>query len=444
MNQHYVWGLIESEIRIYTHDIVKANHDKDFRSLAVFPLSELKDCKLVVVRADYKGDVVVETVTGTMWQPGGWIVWTLIWRGHMLLLQPPESLDAEVFLDRWQPRDTALGFLFFWHSRHDQERTAPGPVACRLCRGQKAGEAEFALCRRNSNLAAAAIVGCIRAGAEPSGPSFKVRGRVLCFQEVFAGSAVLSKAFEAAGVKVIEPIEVFEDPHRRQGYREAFDLTLPQVQKDLIYAAGRGPANIWWIASPCTSFCDWGLQNGGTRTFECPARGAGGADLKPTELEGNLLSKVGAEVFLKALESGAFPIAESTASSGWWKEILARPDVAFVEFPMCAFGLGPMDEDGFYHHRTRLVFPRNEAVVAAFSSAAHRHVVLKGARPGQKVTRCTEAGVYAKDFVRTVVEVLQRVVQVGGEGDEANPPHRHRWCRGRPGRWSGPSARPVS
>ena len=163
--------------------------------------------------------------------------------------------------------------------------------------------------------------------------------------------------------------------------------------------------------------------------------GAGGADLKPTELEGNLLSKVGAEVFLRALESGAFPIAESTASSGrypkmwdtpWWKEILARPDVAFVEFPMCVFGLGPMDEDGFYHHRTRLVFPRNEAVVAAFSrrcpgvGAAHR-------RPGQKVTRCTEAGVYAKDFVRTVVEVLQRVVQVGGEGDEANPPQRHRW-----------------
>ena len=183
-------------------------------------------------------------------------------------------------------------------------------------------------------------------------------------------------------------------------------------------------------------------QNGGTRTFECPAGGAGGADLKPTELEGNLLSKIGAEVFLRALESGAFPIAESTASSGrypkmwdtpWWKEILARLDVAFVEFPMCAFGLGPMDEDGFYHHRTRLVFPRNEAVVAAFSrrcpgvGAAHRHVPLKGARPGQKVTRCTEAGVYAKDFVRTVVEVLQRVVQVGGEGDEANPPQRHRW-----------------
>ena len=253
---------IESEIRIYTRDIVKANHDKDFRSLAVFPLSELEDCKLVVVRADYKGDVVVETVTGTVWQPGGWIVWTLIWRGHMLLLQPPESLDAEVFLDRWQPHDTpALGFLFFWHSRHDQERTAPGPVACRLCRGRKAGDADFTLCRRNSNRAAAAIVGCIRAGAEPGGPSFKVRGRVLCFQEVFAGSAVLSSAFEAAGVKVMEPIEVFEDPHRRQGYREAFDLTLPQVQKDLIYAAGGGPANIWWIASPCTSFCDWGLQN---------------------------------------------------------------------------------------------------------------------------------------------------------------------------------------
>ena len=46
---------IENELRTYTHDIVKANHDKDFRSLAAFPLAELEDCRLVVVRADYKG-----------------------------------------------------------------------------------------------------------------------------------------------------------------------------------------------------------------------------------------------------------------------------------------------------------------------------------------------------------------------------------------------------
>ena len=59
----------------------------------------------------------------------------------MVFLEPPPTLQTEVFLDRWQPYDTpALGFLFFWHSRHDQEKTAPGLVPCRLCRGRKAGD----------------------------------------------------------------------------------------------------------------------------------------------------------------------------------------------------------------------------------------------------------------------------------------------------------------
>ena len=171
---------IENELRTYTHDIVKANHDKDFRSLAAFPLAELEDCKLVVVRADYKGDAVVETVTGTLWQPGGWVLWTLIWRGHMVLLEPPESLQPGVFLERRQPHDTpALGFLFFWHSRHDQERTATGTSFCRLCKGRKAGDLAPLACRRSSNLAAAAIVGCIRAGSVPRGLGRPVRGRLL-------------------------------------------------------------------------------------------------------------------------------------------------------------------------------------------------------------------------------------------------------------------------
>ena len=158
---------------------------------------------------------------------------------------------------------------------------------------------------------------------------------------------------------------MFHDPHMRQGYVEACDLTLPHVIKDMIYSAKRGKANVWWFSPPCTSFCDWSLENGGTRTFECPEGGANGAPLKDVEHLGNSLSKAAADGFLAALEGNAFPIAESTARSGrypkmwdlpWWRAILARPDVDFVEFPMCAFGLGPPEGDGFYHHRTRVVF----------------------------------------------------------------------------------------
>ena len=427
---------IEAEIRIYTHDMIRANHDKDFRSHAVFPTADLEDCKLVVIRADYKGDIVMETVTGTMWQDGGWVIWTLIWRGHMVLLEPPDGTNVGFVLDKWQPHDTpALGFLFFWDSRYDQERTSPGTIFCRLCKpARKAGERVFAQevlgPRKDSNLAAAAIVGCIRAGASVPGGLYPLRGRSLCFQEVFAGSGVMTQGWLRAGVRCMEPIEVYEEPHLKQGYRAAFDLTLPDVRQRLLYQARDGQANVWWLAGPCTSFCDW---NNGTRSFQRPEGGSGGRPLTESEEIGNILSEVEAVLFETCLESGAFPIAESTARSGrypkmWdlpcWRRILARPDVQWVEFPMCAFGLGPEDEEGFYHHKTRLAFPRCEPLAAALSrrcpgvGAAHRHIPLKGSRPGSNATRCTEAGVYALDFVEAVVSVLTQVLCAGGKAPQ--------------------------
>ena len=186
---------IEAEIRTYAHDILKVNHNKDFRSHAVFPVKDLEDCCLVVIRAGYKGDIVVETVMGTMWHAGGWVLWTLIWKGHMVLLEPPPDLDVAFFMARWQPHNTpALGFLFLWHSRHDQERTAPGTICCRLCcQGRKAGDKALdqnAL-RKDRSLAAAAIVGF---GASQMA-QIRVREKKLCLQEVFAGAGALSKAW---------------------------------------------------------------------------------------------------------------------------------------------------------------------------------------------------------------------------------------------------------
>ncbi|CAE7364654.1 unnamed protein product, partial [Symbiodinium sp. CCMP2456] len=406
---------IEAEIRVYTHDTLK----------------DLEDCKLVVIRADYKGDVVVETVTGPLWRDNGWTLWTLIWRGHMVFLEPPATLQTEVFLDRWQPYDTpALGFLFFWHSRHDQEKTAPGLVQCRLCRGRKAGDLAVSL-RRESNLAAAAIVGCIRAGSQPLVEKIIVRGDALCFQEVFAGVGVMTGGWAEAGIKVLSPVEVWSEPEARHGYRPDCDLTKGDVQKRLLCSAANGQANIWWIAPPCTSFCDWGAQNNGTRTFACPWGGANNKPHKEVELQGNLLSKVAAEIFLNVLRNGGFPVVESSGRSGryskmwdlpWWREILARPDVQFVEFPMCAFGLGPADGSGFYHHKTRVAFRRCDAFAKALSrccpgvGAAHKHIPLGGARPGAARSRCAEAGVYPSEFVRTVVSTLQQVLFVSLPG----------------------------
>ena len=74
---------VEHELRMYSHDILKAHHDKDYRALAVFPLNDLDHLRLVVLRVDYKGDLLVETVTGSQWTEQQPDVWALICRGHM-------------------------------------------------------------------------------------------------------------------------------------------------------------------------------------------------------------------------------------------------------------------------------------------------------------------------------------------------------------------------
>ena len=236
----------------------------------------------------------------------------------------------------------------------------------------------------------------------PSSPS----GLVL--KEFFGGHGVMSSGWRQAGEVALEEVELYEDPHRRTGCRESHDLANSIVQAQVMKEVDNDVLNVEWIACPCTTYCDWNLQNGGTRTFQQPMG-------EPTEKEamGNTLSNFGASLFERALLRGHFPIAESSGLSGrypkqWhlpaWQRILQRPDVDFLEIDMCGYGLAPADQqDGrhFYRHRTGLAFPRHSGFRTALFrlcpglSPTHHHVPLKGARPGADVTRCTEAGVYA-------------------------------------------------
>ena len=93
-------SAIEHELRVYVHDIVTAHHEKDFRSLAVFPLQDLQDVTVVVVRADHRGGLVVETVVGSQWGAEDPKIVCLIWKGHMTLLQPPDDQALEDLLSR--------------------------------------------------------------------------------------------------------------------------------------------------------------------------------------------------------------------------------------------------------------------------------------------------------------------------------------------------------
>ena len=440
-------SAVEHEARIYVHDLVTAHHEKDFRCLAMFPVADLQDAKIVVFRTDFKGGLLVESVVGSQWSPGGWTIPVLIWEGHMVVLEPPEDVDVTAFLDDEEHTVTpAFGFTFFWHSRHDQPRTAPGRLHCRLCKGvmRKAGEAP--LCRPKSCLAMIATMGpqgqdetqVLRGVAQVSSSSTS-NGLVL--QEVFAGTGRITEGWRRNGV-ALEPIEVYTNPHHKKGYRREHDLLKEDVRQKVKDKSKHGDANVWWIAAPCTSFCDWQLENGGTRTFAQP-EGTGEGPLGQREQEGNTLSTFSAELFEEALDHGHFPICESTAASGrypkqWdlpaWRRVLGREDVDYIDFPMCPFGLGPPDDPtAFYVHKTRLVFPKHWPLRQVLLrqcpglSSKHRHVGLRsGQRQGQTVMRCTEAGAYAWEFVTTVVAALQS--SLGGAGFSHHSSSGRRMC----------------
>ena len=144
---------------------------------------------------------------------------------------------------------------------------------------------------------------------------------------------MITQGWLQAGEVALEPIELYEDPHHRRGLRPDHDLSQPMVQERCLREVEEDKVNVEWLACPCTTFCDWNLQNNGTRTFSNPTG-------LPNDKEamGNCLAEFEAKIFEKALEKGHFPIAESSGRSGrypkMWnlpcQRILQRPDVDFL------------------------------------------------------------------------------------------------------------------
>ena len=337
--------VVEHELRMYARDILRAHHDKDYRAAAVFPLEEMDRLRLGTMRLDYKGDVILEYIPGGNWKEGQPTIWALIWRGHMTLLVPPSAKAVQNFEKNQEAVTTpSLGFHYFWHQRHDQPRTVPGVTVCRHCKPlKKAGAGEVdTLVRKESCLSALAMFVAGGQGGQfkvsPSTTSVGPSGMKL--QEFFAGHAVITNGWLKAGEHAGEPVELFADPHHRRGRREHHDLSKPAVQQAYLDALEADEFNVEWIACPCTTFCDWNLQNRGTRTFDNPMG-------QPNEKEamGNTLSLFGAQLFERALQRGHFPVAESSGLSGrypkqWhlpaWQKLLFAARMSTSSRSTCA------------------------------------------------------------------------------------------------------------
>jgi len=83
-------GKAEADVRVFAHDILHLDHDKDYRCLAAFPPSVFEGCTLHMVRMDPHGAVTTEIIRN----PGGpgksqWELWLLVSKCHMRVLNKP-------------------------------------------------------------------------------------------------------------------------------------------------------------------------------------------------------------------------------------------------------------------------------------------------------------------------------------------------------------------
>ena len=269
----------EAELRAHCHDLVHAGHDKDFRVLAVLPTPSLRALRLTVVHLDHSGGIIVEPVSGEEATHTSPRVWVLIHRGHMRLLIP-RGTGPDTWVGQQSVTDTpAYGWEWYFDRCRDQPATSPGDPTkqCRCCRAAKyaqdprprlVGEEEDLGSRAGSVLAAAALTPFCLARVGSVGPTYTVRGPQLRLIEVCAGTAGITKAWLAKGFAAEEPIELYEHPGRQEGPRPHMDVRRADVQQRLLAAAAHpeGP-NVWVLEPPCTSFSDWQIHNGGTRTY---------------------------------------------------------------------------------------------------------------------------------------------------------------------------------
>ena len=96
----------ENDLRVYLHDVLYRDHDKDYRTLVALPLSELEEWIVYVLRADYWGAFYVDAIVGSRYtSPKGKKpkkeIWVMIWQNHMRTLLPWD-IESVIHLP-WSP-----------------------------------------------------------------------------------------------------------------------------------------------------------------------------------------------------------------------------------------------------------------------------------------------------------------------------------------------------
>ena len=78
----------EIDCRVFAHDALTQNHDRDVRCIAAFLLTVLAGSVIALIRLDYYQAATLELITGAQTSARSPVVFLLVWRGHMRLMIP--------------------------------------------------------------------------------------------------------------------------------------------------------------------------------------------------------------------------------------------------------------------------------------------------------------------------------------------------------------------
>ena len=425
----------ENDLRMFIHDVIESDHEKDFHSLAAFPHESHGDLALYVWRVSRGGALTLESLVGADFQTNTSrpkVAHALVHKGHMRLLVPPKTYTHRQWLQQVAahhapPLETPC---FGWGSIMLQSAssvpTTPGDVLakCQRCKANSAaltGDTRVGRMAEDAKWRTLSTWGLKAWDALPAKSSSAPRaqldltGRDAKCIEIFAGTARVTQSWLETGALADDPIELYTDPLSRKGPRPEHDILRTEVQRALLNKA-KSPTTArpthWFIEFPCGSFCDWQIHNGGTRTFQDPV---GHPDGPQWEQDGTKLATFAASLYGTVADAGDVAVAENPAPSGrypsafdlpCWQRVLRRRDTLVIPMDLCEHGCGPIDAPD-QRHRKRTWIVTNDPALSALArrcSQDHVHAPLRGTRPGARFSRCTEAGEYTWQFAHAIAD----------------------------------------
>ncbi|CAE8593825.1 unnamed protein product, partial [Polarella glacialis] len=277
----------EADLRMFAHDCLCANHEKDYRVLMAF-LGLPEDFSLLVLRLTAWGHLEADLLRGRAALSGGPIGVVTIHRGHMRALIPhPACSFRDLFQELLEHQKVAkemeaVGWRSFLEATPAESPLVPSKrPACLRCQETAVAPDKVGIQTKRHPWLDEAESANEEAGAQPlrMRPAWAWGPRG---QEVFSGPGGWTQGLEANDIPCDGPISFHEDRCSQEPWQRQ-DLRSQEVRARLLSLAGSMPAedvpNTWQFSISGASYADANADTG-TRTWDNPE---GDGNLKSEE-----------------------------------------------------------------------------------------------------------------------------------------------------------------